>query len=270
MLAPYSFPTQPVSEEFNINQLCSRPRLYLIKNFLTDEECEHLIGKAIPQKKPCWVVDSTDGATSVQDCRSSSFAYFWIHEDPIISAVEQKIARLTNTPIHHGENLQVIHYDSAQEYERHHDYFAPHHAGGQKINENGGQWIIRVISYLSDSYTGEETIFPEVNLKVIPTKGNVIVFYNMMDNGEIDPMTRHGGLPVGSGEKWATQWIHEIPYLPAAPCESTEIGSPQTAVERHQTLPQYDNPYQGAIFQFSSGWKWSWISVKVSWEPRKL
>ena len=75
---------------------------------------------------------------------------------------------------------------------------------------------------MTDVQEGGETIFPragglphpgdnnvdnlqrdQVGLLCKPKQGKIIVFYNLLPNGDIDPMALHGGCPVLKGEKWA-------------------------------------------------------------------
>jgi prolyl 4-hydroxylase len=43
---------------------------------------------------------------------------------------------------------------------------------------------------------------------VHPGKGNAILFYNILEDGNVDDLALHAALPVGQGEKWlANVWI---------------------------------------------------------------
>lgn len=39
-------------------------------------------------------------------------------------------------------------------------------------------------------------------LAVKPHKSRAVLFYSQLPNGELDPMSKHGGCPVLSGTKW--------------------------------------------------------------------
>ena len=47
-------------------------------------------------------------------------------------------------------------------------------------------------------------------IKVNAKKGRMVVFYNLNDDGTINKGSRHAGLPVIKGEKWAFNlWLRE-------------------------------------------------------------
>eukprot|EP01052_Picozoa_sp_SAG31_P000793 SAG31_NODE_23_length_33717_cov_17.863585_13_plen_98_part_00 len=48
---------------------------------------------------------------------------------------------------------------------------------------------------------------------VRPKKGRAVLWWNRMEDGEIDWRSRHAGCPLLEGEKWAaTRWIHHEPF----------------------------------------------------------
>lgn len=115
-------------------------------------------------------------------------------------------------PVNHGEGIQILNYANGGEYKPHFDYL-PDNEGGQANMQKGGQRIITIIMYLNNVITGGATIFPEINLNIYPKKGSALYFSYYSTNGEVDPLTLHGGSPVIVGEKWiATKWIREQPY----------------------------------------------------------
>ena len=61
---------------------------------------------------------------------------------------------------------------------------------------------------------GGETDFRELNIKIKPKKGKIIVFQNCLnDNKTPHPDSIHAGLPVLEGEKYAFNlWFHEKYY----------------------------------------------------------
>ena len=67
-----------------------------------------------------------------------------------------------------------------------------------------------MLFYLNHVEAGGDTSFPHVGLKVIPRKGTALLFYNVMPDGEIEPLSFHGADPVITGEKWVlTKWMRE-------------------------------------------------------------
>ena len=104
------------------------------------------------------------------------------------------------------EELQVVHYDVGQQYTPHHDFGAsgrPH------------QRMITLLYYLNDQASpnaGGETAFPKANqgqgYKIHAGKGNSVLFYSLLEDGNADDLALHAALPVTKGEKWlANFWV---------------------------------------------------------------
>lgn len=201
--------------EYTIETLSESPRIMLVHNFLSDEECEYFIREATPNLERAVVVDP-DGDQSeglVVDQRTSDGAYFLNFEDPILHRVEKRIARLTKTPIDNGEPMQVLRYKEGGEFKPHYDYFDTTTAGGQECANVGGQRYATLVMYLNTPAKGGETVFPEAGISVVPKKRDALLFYNCLPEGNTDPMTLHGGAPVVEGEKWiVNKWIRMEKY----------------------------------------------------------
>lgn len=191
-----------------IQLICQSPRIYLIRNFLTEEECDYIIDKASSQLQRSTVLDSTqEGA--IDDRRTSQGMFFPSRpQSAILREIEQRIYQVTQIPVEHGEGLQVLHYDLGGEYQPHYDYFTVSMPGGAETLARGGQRVATFIMYLNTPAKGGETIFPLAKVKVFPKKGNAVLFYNVTPDGMDDPRSFHGGAPVLEGEKWiVTKWL---------------------------------------------------------------
>jgi prolyl 4-hydroxylase len=58
-----------------------------------------------------------------------------------------------------------------------------------------------------DGYTGDACLASE-SFKVPPTKGDAIIFYSMLEDGNLDEASLHGGCKVLQGEKYgANLWF---------------------------------------------------------------
>lgn len=200
-------------------------RIYVWRNFLTDEECDFIRMKAEKRLERSGVVDSATGASAVSEVRTSEGMFFSRGEDSVIEGVERRLAEWTLTPIHHGEGLQVLRYKQNQKYDAHWDYFFD----TANVKNGGNRWST-VLMYLHDWLEeGGETVFPKVpspkgtnpefsecarnSLAVKPRKGDAILFHSMTFSGELEPRSMHGACPVIKGEKWSmTKWIHTGHY----------------------------------------------------------
>ncbi|KAL0726087.1 hypothetical protein Bca4012_022180 [Brassica carinata] len=203
------------------------PRAFLYHNFLTNEECEHLISLAKPNMAKSKVADIKTGRSKDSRVRTSSGAFLKTGHDEIVKEIENKISDFTFIPVENGESLQVLHYEVGQKYEPHHDYFT------DEFNvKRGGQRVATVLMYLSDVDEGGETVFPlakgnisdvpwwnelsqcgKEGLSVLPKKRDALLFWSMRPDGSLDPRSLHGGCPVIKGNKWSsTKWLHAHEY----------------------------------------------------------
>ncbi|CAI5471449.1 unnamed protein product [Closterium sp. Yama58-4] len=209
-----------------------RPRAYLFKRFLSEEECDHIVAQATPRLQRSSVVDGVDGHVSVSAVRTSSGMFMEKGEDDVIARIEQRIAVWTFLPLANQESLQVLRYGVGQKYDPHHDYFDdPLH------KQRGGHRYATVLMYLNNVTKGGETTFPTHKdptpkddswsdcakgvLGVKPIKGDALLFFNLLPDGTPDESSLHHACPVVEGEKWsAPKWIHvgSFDETPAAGC----------------------------------------------------
>ncbi|XP_033133087.1 probable prolyl 4-hydroxylase 8 isoform X1 [Brassica rapa] len=227
------------------------PRAFLYHNFMTNEECEHLISLAKPSMKKSKVVDvKTGGSKDSRFCysliyfspsslilnltnrimcrvRTSSGTFLKRGQDEIVEEIENRISDFTFIPVENGEGLQVLHYEVGQKYEPHHDYFSDEYNV-----KRGGNRIATVLMYLSDVEEGGETVFPAAKgnisdvpwwnelsqcgregLSVLPKKRDALLFWSARPDASLDPSSLHGGCPVIKGNKWSsTKWFHFNEY----------------------------------------------------------
>lgn len=195
--------------EFSIETVSSSPKILLISNFVSDEECSYLIRTASSKLTRSELVDEEGISEGViDDRRTSEGAFFVNFEEAILKTIEKRIAELTHIPIHNGEPLQVLHYKTGGEFTPHHDYFDVATPGGKACADLGGQRQASLVIYLNTPEEGGETIFPDANISITPKKGNALLFYNCLPSGEVDPLSLHAGAPVLKGEKWiANKWL---------------------------------------------------------------
>lgn len=186
-----------------------QPVIRVLDNVLSAEECDQLIQISTNKLQRSKVIDTVTGEETVIKERTSYGAFFTVREDEFIAKLDERIAKLMNSPVEHGEGLQVLNYKVGGEYRTHVDYFS-RAAEGEKHHLRGGQRVSTLVIYLNDVEEGGETTFPEIQLSVTPNKGSAVYFEYTNSLGQSDPMTLHAGAPVIRGEKWiATKWVRE-------------------------------------------------------------
>ncbi|MDP1684172.1 2OG-Fe(II) oxygenase [Hydrogenophaga sp.] len=190
----------------------SQPRVVVLGNLLSAEECDALIESARPQLARSLTVATKTGGEELNPDRTSSGTFFARGQTPEVARIEARIARLLNWPVEHGEGLQVLHYQPGAEYKPHYDYFDPDEPGTPTILKRGGQRLATLVMYLSEPARGGGTTFPDAGLEVAPVRGNA-VFFNY-DRPHPSTRTLHGGAPVIEGDKWvATKWLREREFV---------------------------------------------------------
>ena len=188
------------------------PRVLVLGNFLSDQECDQLIALAGPRMARSETVDNITGGSEVNVARTSRGMFFERTETELIARIERRIAAMLGWPLENGEGLQVLHYKPGAEYKPHYDYFDPVHPGSAPILKRGGQRVGTVLMYLNTPKKGGGTTFPDVGLEVAPIKGNAVFF--SYDRAHVDTKSLHGGAPVVEGEKWvATKWLREREFV---------------------------------------------------------
>ncbi|XP_074348000.1 prolyl 4-hydroxylase 1 isoform X3 [Apium graveolens] len=196
------------------------PRIIVLHNFLSMEECDYLRALAKPRLQVSTVVDAKTGKGIKSDVRTSSGMFLNSKEKkyPMIQEIEKRISVYSQIPIENGELIQVLRYEKNQFYKPHHDYFS------DTFNlKRGGQRVATMLMYLTDNVEGGETFFPMAGsgecscggrmvkgMCVKPNKGDAVLFWSMGLDGQSDPNSIHGGCEVLAGEKWsATKWMRQ-------------------------------------------------------------
>ncbi|XP_006650749.1 probable prolyl 4-hydroxylase 4 [Oryza brachyantha] len=216
----------PPFNSSNVTVVSWKPRIFLYKGFLSDDECDHLVKLGKEKMKRSMVADNESGKSVMSEVRTSSGMFLDKKQDPVVSGIEKRIAAWTLLPEENAENIQILRYEHGQKYDPHFDYFH------DKVNQlQGGHRYATVLTYLSTVEKGGETIFPNAEgwesqvkddsfsdcakkgLAVKAVKGDSVLFFNLQADGTPDPLSLHGSCPVIEGEKWsAPKWIHVRSY----------------------------------------------------------
>ena len=185
--------------------LSEQPCARLFEGLFTEAECAYLTDAAEGLFEPSMVYDSSGQLVKDTIRTSEGAAFHWLIEDPVIHAVNRRLAAVTGTSYGQGEALQVLRYTPGQEYRPHFDYL--------EGADNPRPWTALI--YLNDGYEGGSTAFVRTELNVQGKTGDVLVFRNNGPDGLRDPLAQHAGLPVTAGVKLlATRWIRERRWVP--------------------------------------------------------
>ena len=117
----------------------NHPQVVVLGNLLSGRECEALIESARPALARSRTVETRTGGEEVNADRTSNGMFFQRGQTPEVTALEERIARLCQWPVSHGEGIQVLHYRPGAEYKPHYDYFDPEEPGTPSILRRGGR-----------------------------------------------------------------------------------------------------------------------------------
>ena len=211
-----SFPVNKFNNANNLEIITENkdPEILLIKNFLTHEECDHLITHGEPLLKASTVC-SEDG-DKVDESRTSWTASIGKElmtensKDSILQKIYERAAKFCMRPVENIEPIQMVRYKSGQFYNPHYDYLDTSIDIYKKQVKINGQREITFFIYLNDvpDGVGGETYFPKLDKKIKGKKGDAVFWYNIKQNGDLDYQTLHGGNPITKGTKYGLNiWV---------------------------------------------------------------
>lgn len=215
-----------------LRTLSLKPRIFEVKSFIEERECDVMLEKARPHvRKSSVSVKDGDHGKPVDSWRTSENYFLDSTGDPDLEALDMRVQNLTRLPIVNSEYAQILKYEKQGRYVAHTDYFDPaaytKDAQTLRLIGNGAyNRLLTVFMYMSDVPKGGETYFPayggrdgpvdfedcSLGFSVRPERRKVIIFYNMHPDGNLDPHSLHGGCRVVEGTKWSANfWIWNSP-----------------------------------------------------------
>jgi prolyl 4-hydroxylase len=206
-------------EDFDIEKLYSNPDIFLIKNFLTEEECDHIIKIGEPHIKKSEVCGS--GGSKPHKSRTSMTAHigkkFLRNDKPdkILERVLEKSSIYGNLPTENIEPIQLVRYYPGQYFNKHYDYLDRNNPIYKKNIEKNGQREQTFFVYLNNvpDDLGGKTHFHKIDKTFQAKKGEAIFWRNMVD-GKEDTNTLHSGTELKKGIKYGLNiWVREKKYL---------------------------------------------------------
>lgn len=182
-----------------------RLELFVVRYFLDAAACEALIARIDARRRPSEIDDDL----GIEAFRTSETCDL-DGGDPVVAAVEARIAALLGLPLERGEPLQGQRYACGQEFKPHTDTFEP---GGVAYFEHcadTGQRTWTAMIYLNRPEGGGATRFKTIGKTVQPEAGKLLAWNNLLPDGRPNPATLHQGMKVRRGTKYIlTKWFRE-------------------------------------------------------------
>lgn len=204
--------------EMQLEVVSLKPKIYVIENTMSDFEAQVVINLATPKLHRSRA--GQDGGME-DETRTSRTAWLDRTEHPVLDTIFRRAADILNIDEQllyshkNVESLQVVHYYPGQEYKAHHDF------GDHGVPESR---YITLLFYLNDMigaddpsdaygyYSGGQTAFPKARngsgFSVHPGKGNAVMFYSLLEDGNGDDFSLHEAVKLEKGEKYICNfWV---------------------------------------------------------------
>ncbi len=179
--------------------------LFIARGFLDPATCARLVELIDTKRRPSEIADDV----GIANFRTSETCDLdW--REPVVGAVDRKIASLLGLPLAASEPIQGQRYGPGQEFKPHTDTFEP---GGYDFyvhTAGSGQRTWTAMIYLNEPEDGGATRFKAIGKSVHPETGKLLAWNNLLADGRPNPATLHHGMKVRRGTKYIiTKWFRE-------------------------------------------------------------
>lgn len=177
--------------------------IYAIADFLSADECTHLMGLIDQVAKPSQLFDDV-----YIEAYRTSFSGDVDGTDSFVRMIERRLSDLIGIDLSWGESVQGQRYLPGQEFREHCDWFDTNAAYWAGEVDRGGQRSWTAMAYLNDVERGGETEFPCLKIRFPPQAGVLLLWNNVTPEGEPNHDMLHAALPVEAGVKYViTKWF---------------------------------------------------------------
>jgi prolyl 4-hydroxylase len=182
------------------------PRVFLVREMLSQFECDHIIEMGTKVIRESMV---GQGGGFKSKTRTSRNGWLRRSASPTLERIYKRFGDVLGidhellSSNKNAEELQVVRYQQSQEYAPHHDF------GDDGTPE---QRFLTLLLYIQLPDKGGATSFPKAadgrGLQVVPARGDAVLFYSMLPDGNADDLALHAGMPIHEGEKWVCNlWV---------------------------------------------------------------
>lgn len=189
------------------------PRIWVSEKFCSPQVCAWIRERSKGRLEPARTYDAELGGRSTNDMRTNTGAGFGLwNSDLVLALTRFRIAEAAGISFVMFEPVNVLHYDPGQKFSPHYDWVDPDVSHFANDLAQRGQRTATALIYLNDGYEGGETDFPEIGYAFKGDAGDLLIFFNVTEDGKPDPRTLHAGTAPTSGEKWVlSQWMRDKP-----------------------------------------------------------
>lgn len=185
-----------------------RVEMFMLRDFLTAEECDGLVGRIERDRRPSTIADA-NGDNYFRTSETCDLPMM----EPDVLALDRKLSALSGIDPAFGEPIQGQRYEEGQEFKAHTDYFDPQGADYQRFCNVSGQRTWTFMIYLNDVEAGGATRFKVIDKLIQPERGKLVCWNNRRPDGSVNPATLHHAMKVRKGLKYVvTKWYRELPW----------------------------------------------------------
>ncbi len=201
-----------IASQPHVQRVPSRDLILFIKRgFLTGEECDGLIERIEARRRPSTIADA-NGDTAFRTSETCDLD----KSDPLIAAIDEKLATFAGIDPAFGEPIQGQRYAVGQEFKAHTDYFDPAGLDFTRYCSVSGNRTWTLMVYLNQPPAGGATRFVKIGKTVQPEQGKLLAWNNRLEPGRYNDASLHHGMKVRSGVKYIiTKWYREKPWAEA-------------------------------------------------------
>jgi len=179
--------------------------LFIVRGFLDPGACAALIERIDARRRPSEIADDI----GVADFRTSETCDL-DRRDPVVAAVDRKIAGLLGLDLSASEPIQGQRYAPGQEFKPHTDTFEPGGYDYYVHTAETGQRTWTAMVYLNEPEDGGATRFKAIGKTIQPETGKLVAWNNLLPCGSPNPATIHQGMKVRRGVKYIiTKWFRQ-------------------------------------------------------------
>ncbi len=205
---PIDAPAARLSATLGVQRVPTRDlERFIVRAFLDPATCAALIARIDRHRRPSEIADDVGIATFRT---SETCDLDW--RDPVVGAVDARVAELLGLPLDASEPLQGQRYAPGQEFKPHTDTFEPGGYDYYVHTAQRGQRTWTAMIYLNRPDEGGATRFKTIGKTIQPETGKLLAWNNLRPDGRPNPATLHQGMKVRKGTKYVlTKWFREQP-----------------------------------------------------------
>ncbi|XP_052073259.1 prolyl 4-hydroxylase subunit alpha-1-like [Mytilus californianus] len=209
----------PIKEE----EVYRDANMVLFHDIASDKEMKIIRSLAIPKLFRATVHDPTTGKLIHAKYRITKTAWLEDRDHSVVERVQNRIKAVTGLDLDSADSLQVANYGIGGHYDPHYDFSTRDDEDTSELEKRDGNRIATFLLYMTDVDAGGATVFPIIDVRVLPKKGTAVFWYNLRRSGKGIMETRHAACPVLVGTKWVSnKWIRTRGQEFRRPCGLTE------------------------------------------------